>query len=87
MTAAISVCPCPPVRDFEHEHLTKLVRREPLALLTSRHIGMQCIESRMVANTVQLPVNFRHEGICIKKDRNFHLQNISGFYCLVPPVG
>eukprot|EP00983_Pelagomonas_calceolata_P015818 501443-Pelagomonas_calceolata.AAC.1 len=39
-----------PVRDFEHEDWTTLVRGKPLALIESRHVGMHCIESRIVAN-------------------------------------
>eukprot|EP00983_Pelagomonas_calceolata_P066189 1148905-Pelagomonas_calceolata.AAC.1 len=50
MTAIINECPCPPVRDFEHEGWTRLVRGVALALIESRR------ESKMVANTAQLPV-------------------------------
>eukprot|EP00983_Pelagomonas_calceolata_P076985 1153670-Pelagomonas_calceolata.AAC.3 len=59
MTAPIRVRPCSPVRDFEHEGWTRLVmyrKGEALALFVSRHVSMHCIESRMVANTAQLPV-------------------------------
>eukprot|EP00983_Pelagomonas_calceolata_P037493 1136352-Pelagomonas_calceolata.AAC.1 len=75
MTAAISVCPCPPVRDFVQEDWNRLVRYRrfflityvrkgwilrhlmfvgggPLALIESRHVGLHCVESRMVANTM-----------------------------------
>eukprot|EP00983_Pelagomonas_calceolata_P013595 435787-Pelagomonas_calceolata.AAC.1 len=60
MTAAISVCPCPPVRDFEHKDWT---RGQALALFESRHVGMHCIESRMVANIARLPVPGVPRGI------------------------
>eukprot|EP00983_Pelagomonas_calceolata_P044596 1139362-Pelagomonas_calceolata.AAC.1 len=43
MTADISVCPCPPVWNFEHEGWTRLVRYrkgEPLPLIESRHVGI-----------------------------------------------
>eukprot|EP00983_Pelagomonas_calceolata_P071733 1151379-Pelagomonas_calceolata.AAC.3 len=39
---------CPPVRDFEHEGRTRLVR----------HVGMHGIENKMIANTAQFPVGF-----------------------------
>eukprot|EP00983_Pelagomonas_calceolata_P004684 153445-Pelagomonas_calceolata.AAC.1 len=55
MTAAVGICSCPPVRDFEREGWTRLDRGEAWALFESRHVSMHCIESRMVANTVQLP--------------------------------
>eukprot|EP00983_Pelagomonas_calceolata_P065946 1148802-Pelagomonas_calceolata.AAC.1 len=74
MTATISVCPCPPVRDFERVGWTRLVRykeifliayvqigwRGGIGIIESRHISMHCFESRMVAYTAQLPVYFRY---------------------------
>eukprot|EP00983_Pelagomonas_calceolata_P121940 1160856-Pelagomonas_calceolata.AAC.3 len=54
----IRVSPCPPVRDFEHKGWARLIRGETLAFIESRRISMLCIESRMVAHTAQLPVNF-----------------------------
>eukprot|EP00983_Pelagomonas_calceolata_P061040 1146638-Pelagomonas_calceolata.AAC.2 len=49
MAATISVRP--PVRDLEHEG-------EALAFIEPRYVDMHCVESRLVANTAQLPVNF-----------------------------
>eukprot|EP00983_Pelagomonas_calceolata_P086695 1156808-Pelagomonas_calceolata.AAC.1 len=40
LTATISVSTCPPVRDFEHEGWTILVRGEALARFESRHVGV-----------------------------------------------
>eukprot|EP00983_Pelagomonas_calceolata_P124968 1161166-Pelagomonas_calceolata.AAC.1 len=58
VTATISVCPCPPVRDFELVGRTRLVRGEALALFKSGHVGMRSIENRIVANTAMCLANF-----------------------------
>eukprot|EP00983_Pelagomonas_calceolata_P023672 745112-Pelagomonas_calceolata.AAC.1 len=56
ITATINLRPCPPVGDFEHEGWTRLVRGEAFALFESRHVCMHYVESRMIANTAQLPI-------------------------------